>query len=116
MLNKVCILYKDHLRLTLLVAGGEARKTYIYWFKKPPVEMRDYESFEGKWVEGSVDEPVIMLDNSPYGGEKINLAPYINDIEVIYQVIAVSKSGKLSWKNVTEQEFDEFMKSLDYQL
>lgn len=114
MLNKICILYKDHLRLTLLVGGGEARKTYIYWLNKTPVDMKNYESFEGKWIEGSPEEPVILLEGVPGGIQKIDLAPYITEIEVIFQIIGVSQSGKMSWKNVEENEFNEFMKNLDY--
>ncbi len=115
MLSKICILYKDHLRLTLLVAGGEARKTYIYWLNKPVFpKMKPYETYEGRWVEGSVDKPVIMFDSAPRGMNKVDLAPYISEIEVIYQLIGVSHSGKMSWKTVSEQEFNEFMKTLDY--
>lgn len=116
MLNKVCILYKNYLRLTLLVAGGQARKTHIYWFNKPPLDMKEYQSFEGKWVEGCIDKPVIMLDDPGLCSDKIDLAPYISHDEVLYQVIGVSKSGKISWRDVTEQGFHDFMKSLDHYL
>ncbi|AGL00710.1 hypothetical protein [Desulfoscipio gibsoniae] len=114
MLNKVCIMYKDHLRLTLLVAGGEARITYIYWLKEPPFQMKDYESYEGKWVEGSVEEPVILFSGTPQGTQKIDLAPHIEETEIIHQLIGVSRSGKLSWRTVSENEYNEFMRNLDY--
>lgn len=114
MLNKVCILYKDHLRLTLLVGGGQARKTYIYWLKKPPFEMKDFESFEGRWIEGSVEEPIVLIEGAPRDTQKIDLKEYIEEIEVIHQVMGVSQSGKISWKTVHENEYNEFMKNLDF--
>jgi len=114
LLNKVCILYKDHLRLTLLVGGGQARKTYIYWLKEPPFAMQDYESYEGRWIEGSVEEPVILLESAPSGVQKIDLSPYIDEIEVIYQIMGVSQSGKISWKTVSEDEYNDFMKNIDF--
>ncbi|TYO94765.1 hypothetical protein [Desulfallas thermosapovorans] len=114
MLNKVCIAYKDHLRLTLLVAGGEARITYIYWLKVPLFKMEDYESFEGRWVEGNVEKPVILFNGTPEGIQKIDIARYVEEIEIIHQLIGVSRSGKLSWRTVSEEEYNEFMKNLDY--
>lgn len=114
MLNQVIILYKDHFRLTLLVGGSLARKTYIYWLKKSPFDMKEYESFEGRWVEGSIEKPIIFLNGAPEDHHKIDVSMYVDEIEIIYQIMGVSRSGKMSWSTVSEEEYNEFMKKLDY--
>jgi len=107
-------MYKDHLRLTLLVAGGEARITYIYWLKEPLFNMEEYENYEGRWLDGSLEEPVILLRDTPKGIQKIDMTPHIEEMEIIHQLIGVSRSGKLSWRTVSENEYNEFMQNLDY--
>jgi hypothetical protein len=97
----------------MLVAGGEARITYIYWLKEPLFNMEEYESFEGRWLEGSLEEPVMLFRDTPKGIQKIDMTPYIEEMEIIHQLIGVSRSGKLSWRTVSEEEYNEFMRNLD---